>query len=186
MNETVGRHDVLIRPAGSGDVGAITLIYDDAVKHGTATFEIEPPDEAEMLRRQQALLVRSYPYLVAEYAGTIAGYAYAGPYRDRRAYDWSVEDSIYLAPEFQRRGIGRLLLTRLVAQSEAQGWRQMIAVIGDSAQAASIAVHARAGFSFVGTLRSVGYKRGRWLDTVLMQRSLGESDIASPQPIIRR
>jgi L-amino acid N-acyltransferase YncA len=186
MNELVARPDALVRPAAPADIPAITRIYAHAVKHGTATFEIDPPDEAEMARRLQMLSARNYPYVVAELPGVVVGYAYAGPYRDRRAYDWCVEDSVYLAPEFHRRGIGRLLLTRLVTQSEAQGWRQMIAVIGDSAQAASIAVHARVGFSFVGTLGSVGYKQGRWLDTVLMQRSLGKGDSAPPQPISRR
>jgi L-amino acid N-acyltransferase YncA len=178
--------EVKMRAAEPRDVSAIVRIYAHAVEHGTATFEIDPPDEAEMARRLHTLSARKYPYVVAELAGVVIGYAYAGPYRDRRAYDWCVEDSIYLAPEFHRKGIGRLLLARLVTQSEAQGWRQMIAVIGDSAQAASIAVHARVGFSFVGTLRSVGYKQGRWLDTVLMQRSLGSGDSAPPQPISRR
>ena len=110
--------------------------------HGTATFEIEPPDEAEMARRQRALMARGYPYLVAECAGVVAGYAYAGPYRDRPAYDWCVEDSIYVAPEFHRQGIGRPLLARLIAESEALGFRQMLGVIGDSANTASVAVHA--------------------------------------------
>ncbi len=172
--------DVIIRGAGPADVPAITRIYTDAVLHGTATFEIEPPDEAEMARRQQALLMRSYPYLVAERRGAVVGYGYAGPYRDRRAYDWCVEDSIYITPEFHRQGIGRLLLTRLVSAAEEAGFRQMVAVIGDSAQAASIAVHASAGFSHIGALRAVGFKHGRWLDTVLMQRRLGRGDATPP------
>jgi L-amino acid N-acyltransferase YncA len=172
--------EVIVRGAGPADIPDITRIYAGAVVHGTATFEIEPPDEAEMARRQQALLARSYPYLVAERAGIIAGYAYAGPYRDRRAYDWCVEDSIYVAPQFHRQGIGRLLLSRLVTDAEALGFRQIIAVIGDSAQAASIAVHERAGFALIGTLRSVGFKHGRWIDTVLMQRPLGRGDAAPP------
>lgn len=180
MNEAIGCHNVLIRPVGPGDVGAIAQIYAHAVKHGTATFEIDPPDEAEMARRQQQLLARNYPYLVAERAGIVAGYAYAGPYRDRRAYDWCVEDSIYIAQQLQRRGIGRLLLARLVAEAETRGFRQMVAVIGDSAQAASLAVHARTGFMLVGTLRSVGFKHGRWLDTVLMQRPLGRGNATPP------
>jgi L-amino acid N-acyltransferase YncA len=172
--------EVIVRGAGPADIPHITRIYAEAVVHGTATFEIEPPDEAEMARRQQALLARSYPYLVAERAGIVAGYAYAGPYRDRRAYDWCVEDSIYVAPQFHRQGIGRLLLSRLVTDAEALGFRQIIAVIGDSAQAASIAVHERAGFTLIGTLRSVGFKHGRWIDTVLMQRPLGRGDAAPP------
>lgn len=172
--------ELIVRGAEPADIPDITRIYADAVVYGTATFEIEPPDEAEMARRQKALLTRSYPYLVAERAGIVAGYAYAGPYRNRPAYDWCVEDSIYIAPQFHRQGIGRLLLTRLVTQAEALGFRQMVAVIGDSAQAASIAVHARAGFALIGTLRSVGFKHGRWLDTVLMQRSLGRGDETPP------
>jgi L-amino acid N-acyltransferase YncA len=172
--------EITIRPAGPGDITAITRIYAHAVAHGTATFELEPPGETEMAQRQKSLLTNGYPYLVAARAGAIAGYAYAGPYRARPAYHWSVEDSIYIAPEFQRQGIGALLIKRLVADAEQRGFRQMIAVIGDSAQAASIAVHATAGFETIGTLRSVGFKFGRWLDTVLMQRALGKGDAAPP------
>jgi L-amino acid N-acyltransferase YncA len=172
--------EIAIRDARPADIPAITRIYAHAVLHGTATFELEPPNESEMGQRVHALSVRKFPYLVAECAGIVGGYAYAGPYRDRRAYDWSVEDSIYVAPEFHRRGIGRLLLTRLIAQAEARGFRQMIAVIGDSAQTASIAVHAGAGFVHIGTLRAVGFKHGRWLDTVLMQRALGSGDTTPP------
>jgi L-amino acid N-acyltransferase YncA len=172
--------DFHIRPAGPADITAITRIYADAVRHGTASFEIDPPDEAEMARRQQTLLKKNYPYLVAESAGTIAGYAYAGPYRDRPAYNWCVEDSIYIAREFHRRGIGRALLLRLIAECEALGFRQMIGVIGDSANTASVAVHAAAGFALIGTFRLIGFKHGRWLDTVLMQRPLGAGDTAPP------
>jgi phosphinothricin acetyltransferase len=171
---------ISIRSAGVADIKAITGIYADAVLHGTASFEIEPPNEAEMARRQQALVAGGYPYLVAELAGAIAGYAYAGPYRARPAYQWSLENSIYVAPQFHRQGIGSRLLDRLVAEAERGGFRQMIAVIGDSAQTASIALHAAAGFAHIGTLRSVGFKRGQWLDTVLMQRALGGGDTAPP------
>src|ERR1700682_587432 len=136
-------NDVRIRAATTADIAAITRIYAHAVDYGTASFELKPPDEAEMARRQQALLARNFPYIVAELAGAIAGYAYAGPYRDRHAYDWCVEDSLYIAPELHRRGIGRLLLTRLVVESEVRGFRQMIGVIGDSANTASVAVHGR-------------------------------------------
>ena len=128
-----------IRPAQPRDLAAITRIYDHAVRHGTASFEIEPPDEREMARRYEALRAGGYPYLVAELDGAIVGYAYAGPYRARAAYRWSVEDTIYVAPSSQRRGIGRALLERLIADAEAGGFRQMIAVIGDSANAGSIA-----------------------------------------------
>jgi L-amino acid N-acyltransferase YncA len=169
-----------IRPAGPPDVPAITRIYAHAVEHGTASFELEPPDQAEMARRQQALLAEGYPYLAAELDGVVAGYAYAGAYRDRRAYDWCVEDSVYVAPEFHRKGIGRLLLTRLVTQAETLGFRQMIGVIGDSANTASVAVHAAAGFRLIGRFQSTGFKHGRWLDTVLMQRALGKGDSSPP------
>ena len=172
-----------IRPASAADITAIARIYAEAVKHGTASFELHPPSEAEMARRQQILLAKNYPYVVAERAGVIAGYAYAGPYRERRAYDWCVEDSIYIAPEFHRQGIGRQLLERLVKDSEARGFRQMLAVIGDTANTASTAVHAAAGFRLIGTFQSIGYKHGRWLDTVLMQRALGNGDGAPPEPL---
>jgi phosphinothricin acetyltransferase len=172
--------EVSIRTALAGDIAAITRIYAHAVLHGTASFELEPPDESEMARRQRALLARRFPYIVAELNGAVAGYAYAGPYRDRRAYDWCIEDSIYIAPELHRRGIGRLLLTRLIADSEALGFRQMIGVIGDTANAASVAVHAACGFRLIGSFQSIGYKHGRWLDTVLMQRALGSGGAAPP------
>jgi len=171
---------IIIRPATPDDIAAITRIYADAVLNGTASFEIEPPDEAEMTRRQAALLNNGYPYLTAEIEGVVAGYAYAGPYRSRPAYKWSVEDSIYVAPQMHRKGIGGLLLARLVAESTQRGFRQMIAVIGDSAQIGSIAVHERAGFNHIGTLRSVGFKHGKWLDTVLMQRALGQGNTTLP------
>jgi L-amino acid N-acyltransferase YncA len=180
MNELLVPHGVLVRPAAPTDIAAITRIYAHAVEHGTASFEIEPPAEAEMARRQQALLAKGLPYLVAEIAGDVAGYAYAGPYRDRRAYDWCVEDSIYVAPELYRKGIGRLLLTRLIADAERLDFRQMLGVIGDSANTASIAVHAAVGFRLIGTFQSIGFKHGRWLDTVLMQRPLGSGDTTPP------
>jgi len=157
---------VIIRPATPADLPSITRIYADAVVNGTATFEIEPPDQAEMTRRQAALLNNGYPYLTAEIEGVVAGYAYAGPYRARPAYNWSVEDSVYIAPDSHRKGIGGQLLAKLIVESEQRGFRQMIAVIGNSAQVGSIALHERAGFSHIGTLRSVGFKHGKWLDTV--------------------
>jgi phosphinothricin acetyltransferase len=172
--------NAIIRPAEIADIPTMTRIYADAVIHGTASFEIEPPDQAEMTRRQAALIDNGYPYLAAVIDGIVAGYAYAGPYRARPAYNWSIEDSIYIAPEMHRKGLGGLLLKRLIAESTQRGFRQMIAVIGDSAQTASIAVHERAGFSHVGTLRSVGFKHGKWLDTVLMQRALGQGDSVVP------
>ncbi len=169
-----------IRPAQPRDLAAITRIYDYAVRHGTASFEIEPPDEREMARRYEALRTGGYPYLVAELDGEILGFAYAGPYRARAAYRWSVEDTIYVAPSSQRRGIGRALLEQLIVDAEAGGFRQMIAVIGDSANAASIELHCAAGFRMVGTFDNVGFKFGRWLDSVLMQRPLGAGAMEMP------
>lgn len=171
---------VVLRAAQAGDIAAVARIYADAVVNGTASFELTPPEEAEMARRYEALIENGYPYLVAELAGTIAGYAYAGPYRARPAYKWTVENSIYVAPAFHRRGIGLTLLKRLIAETQRLGFRQMIAVIGDSAQTPSIALHAAAGFEPVGVLRSVGFKHGKWLDTPLMQIALGKGDTAPP------
>jgi L-amino acid N-acyltransferase YncA len=170
----------LIRAATEADIPAITAIYDHAVRHGTASFELEPPDAAEMARRQQALLEAGYPYLVAEADGAIAGYAYAGAYRPRPAYRFSVEDSVYVAPALHRRGVGRALLDRLIAEAEQRGFRQMVAIIGDSAQVASIELHRAAGFRLIGAVENVGFKLGRWLDTVLMQRALGPGAAAPP------
>ena len=172
--------EVSIRPATPADIPAITRIYAHAVRHGTASFELEPPDEAEMTRRQKALLDGGFPYLVATLDGAVLGYAYAGPYRARPAYRFSVENSVYVATQAHRRGAGRALMDRLIAASEARGYRLMIAVIGDSAQTPSIELHRAAGFKLVGTFEGVGYKFDRWLDTVLMQRALGKGTSAPP------
>ena len=126
------------------------------------------------------MLNGGFPYVAATLAGRVVGYAYAGPYRARPAYRWTVENSIYVDPEFHRRGIGGRLLRRLVTDAEQCGFRQMIAVIGDLAQLPSIALHAAAGFTMIGTVRAVGFKHGRWLDTVLMQRALGKADTLPP------
>ena len=163
-----------IRPAIAADLPFVTEIYADAVRFGTATFELVPPDLIEMTRRFEALTDGRFPYFVAVLEGRVAGYAYAGPYRPRPAYRFTVENSVYLQPAIHRRGIGQQLLQRLIAECEASGFRQMIAVIGDSANAASIGVHARCGFEMIGTHPNVGLKFGRWLDTVMMQRELGE------------
>ena len=170
-----------VRTATPADIPAITRIYAHAVRHGTASFELEPPDEAEIGRRQRALLDGGYPYLVAEIDGAVAGYAYAGPYRARPAYRFSVENSIYIAPDMHRRGIGRVLLDRLIVECEARGYRLMIAVIGDSAQTPSIELHRAAGFKMVGTFENVGFKFDRWLDSVLMQRALGDGATSKPR-----
>jgi L-amino acid N-acyltransferase YncA len=172
--------NLLVRPAGAHDVPAITRIYAQAVLHGTASFEIEPPDEGEIARRQRALIDHGYPYLAAETEQGVVGYAYAGPYRTRPAYRWSVEDSVYIAPEAHRRGVGRALLARLIEEAKQRGFRQMIAVIGDSNQTPSIALHRALGFALVGTFVAVGFKHGRWLDSVLMQRALGPGDAEPP------
>jgi phosphinothricin acetyltransferase len=165
-----------IRACAAGDIPAITAIYRPAVLTGTASFETEPPEEAEMTHRRDKLFAGNYPYLVAESAGAIIGYAYAGLYRARPAYRSTVENSVYVRDGEHGRGIGRALLEALIKEAGARGFRQMIAVIGDSANAPSIRLHAALGFEPVGTLRSVGWKHGRWLDTVLMQRALGPGD----------
>ena len=134
-----------VRPATPADIPAITRIYAHSVRTGTASFELEPPDEAEMARRMQVLFDGGYPYIVAEIGGAIAGYAYAGSYRPRPAYRFSVEDSIYIDPSAQRRGVGRVLLQQLIEECERRGFRQMIAVIGDSAQTPSIELHRALG-----------------------------------------
>jgi L-amino acid N-acyltransferase YncA len=169
-----------IRPAASADIASITRIYADAVRDGTGTFEIEPPDEAEMARRHQALLADNFPYLVVEHAGAVAGYSYAGRYHVRPAYRWTLENSVYVAPQFQRLGLGRLLMRRLLVEAETRGYRQMLAVIGDQSNIASIALHASFGFRRIGTLQAVGFKHGRWLDVVLMQRPLGSANSNPP------
>jgi L-amino acid N-acyltransferase YncA len=169
-----------IRPATLADIPAITRIYAHAVVNGTASFELEPPDEAEMAKRMRPLLDGKFPYLAAELDGALAGYAYASLYRARPAYRYTIEDSVYVAPEMQRRGVGRLLLEKLIEACTAQGYRQMIAVIGDSGQAASIGLHKACGFVDAGNLRNIGWKFGRWLDTPLMQRALGEGSATTP------
>jgi L-amino acid N-acyltransferase YncA len=171
---------VEIRPATEADLPAITSIYEHAVLRGTATFELVPPDLTEMRRRFDALITGGFPYLAASLDGLVVGYAYAGAYRPRPAYRFTVENSIYLRPSSHRRGIGLQLLQRLIIECEARGYRQMIAVIGDSANAGSIGVHTKTGFTLIGTHPNVGFKFGRWLDTVMMQRSLGEGASTLP------
>lgn len=178
------RWAVSVRDARDEDVPAMAAIYSQHVLHGLATFEVEPPDEAEMGRRLHDLTGHGFPWLVAETASEplrgVVGYAYVGPYRARIAWRHTVEDSIYIHPDATGRGMGRLLLARLIEASAARGHRQMIAVIGDSANTASIAVHAACGFEPVGVLRDVGVKFGRWVDSVLMQRALGEGSTTVP------
>lgn len=170
----------LVRDATPADLPAITEIYTHHVLYGTATFEEIPPSLTEMTSRFDAIAAQSLPYLVAELDGAVAGYAYATPYRTRSAYRFTLEDSIYIDHRMHRHGLGRALLATLLARSETLGYRQMIAVIGDSAQAASIGLHRALGFTHAGVYRAVGLKFGRWLDTVLMQRSMGEGDGTAP------
>jgi L-amino acid N-acyltransferase YncA len=169
-----------IRPSQPDDVPAIAAIYAHHVLNGTASFEEIAPDAAEMARRRESVLERGLPYLVAEDGGEILGYAYAGPYRLRTAYRYTLEDSVYVKAGLGRRGVGRALMEHLLADCTAWGARQMFAVIGDSGNAGSIGLHAALGFEPVGTMRSVGLKFGRWLDCVLMQKPLGEGDRTIP------
>lgn len=170
-----------VRDSRDDDMPAIHAIYAHHVRHGTGSFEEEPPDSAAMRQRRASLVAQGYPYLVAELEdGTVAGYACAGPFRPRAAYRYTVEDSVYVAPAYQGKGLGRALLTALIARCEALGMRQMVAVIGDSANAGSVALHRKLGFHEVGTLRATGFKFGRWIDTVLMQRPLGPGAASLP------
>ncbi len=167
---------LLVRAGEESDVAPIAAIYAHHVRTGTGSFETEAPGEAEMRRRQNEVVGRGYPYLVAEGAGQVLGYAYAGPYRTRPAYRNTVENSVYVRPDAMGRGIGRMLLLRLIEECADRGFRQMVAIVGDSDNLASIQLHERAGFRRVGVLSAVGFKHGRWLDTVLLQRALGEGD----------
>jgi len=164
---------MLVRDARDDDMAAVEAIYAHHVRHGTASFEEEPPSLAEMQRRRADVLARGLPYLVAEMDGRVAGYSYATPYRARSAYRFSIENSVYVDQACHRGGVGRALLTELIARCERGGWRQMIAIIGGSGHAASIGLHAALGFRHVGTLQAVGLKFGSWHDTVFMQRPLG-------------
>ena len=171
---------LLIRPSTAEDVPAIAAIYGWNVLNGTGTFELEPPDAAEMARRREDVLSKGLPWLVAERGGEVLGYAYANHFRPRRAYRFCLEDSIYLSDAARGQGAGKQLLAELMAQCEALGARQMLAVIGDSANAGSIGVHRSLGFEHTGLLKSAGWKFERWLDVVLMQRALGTGDAVPP------
>jgi L-amino acid N-acyltransferase YncA len=171
---------ILVRDAAAADMTAIQAIYAHHVLHGLATFEEVPPSVADMTERRAAVLKAGLPYLAAEIDGTVVAYAYATAYRPRPAYRFTVEDSIYVAHGFGGRGIGSPLLRALINRCELGPWRQMLAVIGNSGNAGSIALHRRHGFQPVGTLHAVGFKLGRWVDTVLMQRALGDGDRTAP------
>lgn len=163
----------MIRPAGREDIGAITRIYRQAVLEGTGSFELEPPDEAAMAARYSDVVAAGLPYLVAATSTAVLGFAYAALYRPRAAFRFTLEDSVYVDASTRARGIGSALLVALVDTAEALGYRQMVAVIGDSANLASVRLHSRVGFRPAGTLRATGWKHGRWLDVVMMQRELG-------------
>jgi L-amino acid N-acyltransferase YncA len=170
----------VIRPALPADMAGVLAIYTPEVLHGVATFEEIPPSLEEMLRRRETVLAAGLPYLVAEGKGRILGYSYATAFRPRPAYRFTIENSVYVAADAHRRGIGRLLLTALIRQCEAGPWRQMVAVIGDSANAGSIGLHQTLGFRDAGVLEAVGFKFGRWIDTVQMQLPLGEGSGTQP------
>ena len=174
---------VIIRPAVRTDIPAITAIYADAVLNGTSTYELTPPTESEMLLRFDALEDGGYPWLVAEDGDSILGYAYAGPFRPRPAYRFMVEDSIYLDPAAQGRGVGRSLLAALITECEKLGFRQLLAVIGDgTVQSPSVRLHAALGFRPAGLVVGSGYKHGRWLDTAFMQLALNGGTNGAPDP----
>jgi phosphinothricin acetyltransferase len=171
---------VIIRAAVAEDLAAMTAIYAHHVRHGLASFEEEPPDIEELGRRHREGSACGYPWLVAQYGGSVLGYAYAAPYRLRPAYRFTLEDSVYVAPDHARLGLGRALLGRLIELIEAGGYRQLIAVIGDSGNTPSIQLHRALGFRQAGLLTAVGYKHGRWVDVVLMQRALGHGAATLP------
>lgn len=172
---------ITLRDSQAGDVPALAAIYGHAVRTGLASFEYDPPDPAEMARRRDSVLAGGFPYIVATDAdGTVLGYAYAGTYRARIGYRFAVENSIYVAPAAKGRGVGRRLLVELIARCTAQGYRLMVAVIGDSANAASIGLHAACGFQPAGKLPNVGWKHGQWVDSVFMTLPLGEGATTPP------
>jgi L-amino acid N-acyltransferase YncA len=175
--------DLLVRPSRDGDVAAIAAIYGHHVLHGVASFEDVPPSVEEMARRRGDILARGFPYLVAERDGKVAGYCYAGPYRGRIGYRFSVEDSIYIDPTEIGRGIGRALLAAVIDDVTQQGYRQMIAVIGGSETLPSIRLHTALGFTQIGVFPAIGYKFGRWIDSVYMQRALGAGSSSLPEEI---
>jgi phosphinothricin acetyltransferase len=172
----------LIRPSSDPDLPQITAIYAHHVLHGTGTFETDPPSAADMAARRADVLAKGLPYLVAEEDGKVLGFAYCQWFKPRPAYRFSAEDSIYLHPDAAGKGLGKLLLAELARQAEAAGIRKLIAVIGDSNNAGSVGVHRALGFDVVGTLKSCGWKFGKWLDIVLMEKTLGEGDTTPPKP----
>jgi phosphinothricin acetyltransferase len=173
-------NELLVRPARAADMAAVQAIYGHHVRHGLASFEDDAPTIEEIIRRWQDVVAKQLPYVVAEAAGEVLGYAYAGPYRSRPGYRYTLENSVYVREGVQQRGVGQAVMRVVLAECEARGYRQMIAVIGDSANEGSIRLHERLGFQRVGLLTAVGYKFGRWVDSVLMQRALGQGMSAPP------
>jgi phosphinothricin acetyltransferase len=181
------RLKVRVRAAVEEDMAAVQEIYAHYVLTTSASFEEDAPTVAEMTARWQKIRAREMPYLVAVHKARVVGYAYGGPFRERSAYRYTIEDSVYVAPDVMGRGVGHALMSALITRCTALGYRQMIAVIGDSANAASIALHSRHGFAVIGALRSSGFKFGRWSDAVLMQRPLGDGDSTLPaRDVLRR
>jgi len=172
---------ILIRPSRDEDVAAIADIYTHHVLNGTGTFETEPPSVADMTARRADVLSKGLPWLVAEVDGQVAGYVYGNWFKPRAAYRYSVEDSVYISPDHQGKGLGRALLAEFLARCEAAGVRKVMAVIGDSNNAGSVGLHTALGFEHVGTVQSCGWKFDRWLDIVFMQKSIGLGDSAPPQ-----
>ncbi|MEP7296510.1 MAG: N-acetyltransferase family protein [Burkholderiales bacterium] len=170
----------LIRPSTPADLPAITAIYGWNVLNGTGTFELDTPDDAEMTRRRDDVLSKGLPWLVAERGGVVLGYAYANHFRPRKAYRFCLEDSVYLASDAKGQGLGRLLLAELLARCEAAGARQMLAVIGDSANLGSIGVHRTLGFEHIGVMKAAGWKFDQWRDVVIMQKALGAGQSTHP------
>ena len=173
-------NDILVRDAGPDDMDAIARIYAHEVLHGLSTFEEVPPQAEEMNERRLAVIAGGFPYLVAQRDNAILGYSYAHPYHARPAYRNTIENSVYVAKDAHRQGVGRSLLAELIKRCEAGGWRQMIAVIGNSENNGSIELHRTLGFEMVGTLQATGFKLGRWVDTVYMQRALGSGSNTKP------
>jgi phosphinothricin acetyltransferase len=181
MHDTAAaRPSLHLRPAREDDLPAITALYAREVREGVATYEYDVPGLAQMRERWVAIRAQGYPYLVAERDGEFAGYAYASSYRTRDGYRWTVEDTVYVHPDHVGRGVGKVLLARLIEDCAALGFRQMVAVIGDRSNAASIALHEKLGFRLVGVFEGLGRKHGRWLDTVQMQRALGQGNADAP------
>ena len=174
---------LLIRPSTPADLPAITAIYAWNVLNGTGTFELDPPDENEMARRRDDVLSKGLPWLVVQRNGVVLGYAYANHFRPRKAYRFCLEDSVYLAAEAKGQGLGRLLLAELLARCEAAGARQMLAVIGDSANLGSIGVHRTLGFEHVGVMKAAGWKFDQWRDVVIMQKALGAGQTTQPRDL---